>query len=191
SWKILFVKGMDRGKLSKNFDTLRETGIVEHIIPYGKRRGGIYEISDSFMDFWFRFVYPHRGELEMGNIDTALNIFEKEKNMYFGYKFERLIRELLRVKIFPEIAEYGRIGKWWKRGEEVDIIAFSDGSILLGECKWSDGVDAEKIVRRMKDIKGIPWKGKIEYAVFAKSFKRRSQEGYTYDLKDIENILKG
>ncbi|HEC86423.1 MAG TPA: ATP-binding protein [Thermoplasmatales archaeon] len=189
--KLCSVTGMDRGNLSKYLDTLRETGIVEHIIPYGKRRGGIYEISDPFMDFWFRFVYPHRAELEMGNIDTTLNTFEKEKNIYFGHKFERLMRELLAMKFFPEIAEYDSIGKWWKGEEEVDIIATGNNSMLLGECKWSEGIDAEKIIRGMKNVRGISWKGKIEYAIFAKSFKRRSQKAYIYDLKDIENILKG
>ena len=63
--------------------------------------------------------------------------------------------------------------------------------MLLGECKWSEGIDAEKIIRGMKNVRGISWKGKIEYAIFAKSFKRRSQKAYTYDLEDIENILKG
>ena len=188
--KLCSVTGMDRGNLSKYLDTLRETGIVEHILPYGKRRGGIYEISDPFMDFWFRFVYPHRAELEMGNTDIVLNTFDREKNIYFEYKFERLIRELLIMKFFPELTHYGSIGKWWKREEEVDIIATSDNSMLLGECKWSDDVDAERIISRMKNIKGIPWKGKIEYAVFAKSFKRRSRKAYTYDIKDIEDILK-
>lgn len=188
--KLCSVTGMDRGNLSKYLDTLRETGIIEHILPYGKRRGGIYEIADHFMDFWFRFVYPHRAELEMGNMDIVLNIFDREKNMYFGYKFERLIRELLIMKFFPELTHYESIGKWWKGEEEVDIIATSNNSMLLGECKWSDDVDAERIVSKMKNIKGIPWNGKIEYAVFAKSFKRRSRKAYTYDLKDIEDILK-
>jgi len=188
--KLCSVTGMDRGNLSKYLDTLRETGIIEHILPYGKRRGGIYEIADHFMDFWFRFVYPHRAELEMGNMDIVLNIFDREKNMYFGYKFERLIRELLIMKFFPELTHYESIGKWWKGEEEVDIIATSNNSMLLGECKWSDDVDAERIISKMKNIKGIPWKGKIEYAVFAKSFKRKSRKAYTYDLKDIEDILK-
>jgi len=188
--KLCSATGMDKGNLSKYLDTLQETGIVEHVLPYGKRRGGIYEISDHFMDFWFRFVYPHRAELEMGNADAVMRAFNRERDVYFGYKFERLIRELLAMKLFPELVKYSHVSKWWKREEEIDIVASSDESLLLGECKWSENVDAEKIVRRMKNIRGIPWKGKMEYAVFARSFKKRSGEAYNYDLEDIEDILK-
>ena len=69
---------MDKSNISKYLDTPKETELIEQIIPFGKKRGSIYEISDPFMDFWFRFVYPHRGALEIGDAKKVLSIFRKK-----------------------------------------------------------------------------------------------------------------
>ncbi len=191
--KLCSATGMDKSNLSKYLDTLKETGIVEHIIPFGKKRGGIYEISDPFMDFWFRYVYPYRSELELGNVDNVLSIFEKERDRYFGYKFERLILHLLRSKEILELRKYGNFTRWWHKGMEIDIVGMSKDSLLLVECKWKENVDGDKMVESLRDkAMHLKWNGKFEYAVFAKSFKKRSSyEGsYSYDFHDMEKLVK-
>ena len=189
--KLCSATGMDKSNISKYLDTLKETGLVEQIIPFGKKRGSIYEISDPFMDFWFRFVYPHRGDLELGNVEKVLSIFRREKNQYFGQKFEKLIMHLLQQGIFPELRDYGGFTRWWHKGTEIDIVGLKEDTLLLGECKWKDGVDGARVLNELKDkVRGIGWKGKIEYAIFARSFASEPTEAHTYSLEDIENLLR-
>ncbi|NPA75455.1 MAG: ATP-binding protein [Euryarchaeota archaeon] len=188
--KLSNATGMDKSNLSKYLDTLKETEFVEHILPFGKKRGGIYRIKDPFFDFWFRFVYPHRGDLEIGNIDKVMAIIERDINTYFGRRFEILIHELMRIGLFPELKTFKNPKMWWHKDVEIDIVASTGDTLLLGECKWSDNVDPVKIVNSLKR-KGETMKlhGKIKYAVFAKSFSRKCRDAYCYDLRDIEKMI--
>jgi len=189
--KLCSVTGMDRGNLSKYLDTLKETGIIEHVLPLGKRRGGIYEISDSFMDFWFRYVYPYRSELEMGHAEEILSRFMGEKNTYFGYKFERLILHLLREGIVPEFRGYTGFTRWWYRDVEIDIVGRKGNKLLLGECKWMDNVDGDKVLQTLrKKARNLRWEGDFEFVIFAKSFRNRPEDVHSYDLKDLEGFME-
>ncbi len=189
--KLCSVTGMDKSNLSKYLDSLKETGLVDHIVPLGKRRGGIYEISDPFMDFWFRFVYPYRSDLEIGNAKIVLSVFEKEKDLYFGKKFERLILDLLKQGTFPELKDFKDFTKWWYKDKEIDIVGINEDKLLLGECKWKENVNGKDVLNELKEkAKDLNWKGKIEYAVFSKSFSKRPENAYSYDLADIEKFLE-
>ncbi len=189
--KLCSAMGMDKGNISKYLDTLKETGLVEHIIPYGKRRGGIYEISDPFVNLWFRFVYPYRRYLEIGRTDYPLRNFEEDKNRYFGRMFEKLIMELLIAGVFPKLMKYDGFYRWWRGEDEIDIVGISKGKILAVECKWQDGVDAKSVVSDLeRKVQRMGWKGDVEYAVFAKSFDRRCENALTYDLQDMEKYLR-
>ncbi|EDY34588.1 Archaeal ATPase family [Aciduliprofundum boonei T469] len=189
--KLCSATGMDKSNISKYLDTLKETRLVEQIIPFGKKRGSIYELSDPFMDFWFRYAYPHRGALEMGDVEKVLSIFKREKNQYFGHKFEKLIMHLLKLGIFPELREYGEFTRWWHKGTEIDIVGVRENTLLVGECKWKDGVDGARVIKELKDkARGIGWKGKIEYAIFARSFSSKPSNAYAYSLENIEKLLR-
>jgi len=51
--------------------TLRAPGLIERVVPATaphpeKSRRGSYRLRDPFVRFWFRFVYPNRSLLELG-----------------------------------------------------------------------------------------------------------------------------
>ncbi len=98
-----------------------------------------------------------------------------------------------------------RIGKQWgktkekPRGQntyEIDIVALNKKTrqILFAECKWQNRVNAKKTLKELKEkAQFVQWnneKRKEFYAVFAKSFKKKTK-GKTclYDLKDLEKAL--
>ncbi len=63
-------------------------------------------------------------------------------------------------------------------------MAIKEDRALFVECKWQDGVDCEKIKRELKEkAKKVNWKGSEDYAVFARSFGRKSDN--CFDLSDI------
>ncbi len=59
-----------------------------------------------------------------------------------GYAFEEAAREyvagLATQGLLPFLPD--RIGRWWDRQAEIDVVAISDseGAVLVGECKWSN-----------------------------------------------------
>ncbi|BDC18895.1 DUF234 domain-containing protein [Acidianus sp. HS-5] len=83
------------------------------------------------------------------------------------------MRELIKEKILVDLP-FNYVGKYVHKGEEVNIIAEGDDVIFLGEVKWSNNVDANELVVKMRRIMAkINDKGKKEYyGAFAKSFRR-------------------
>ncbi len=80
---------------------------------------------------------------------------------------------LARAGELPFLPE--RIGGWWERGEEIDVLAVSDaeGAILIGECKWSVnpvGLDVLVDLKRKAQVLGAQerWP-QVSYVLFAKA----------------------
>ncbi len=199
--KLCSATGLDKSNIMKYLFTLEETNIVRHILPFGLKRKGIYEIIDPLFKFWFKFAYPNRDKLEIGNIAEVEAIINNEINSYFGISFEYLIEELLRNSIFEELSSFSDIHKWWYKDQEIDIVALNEQKkeILFGECKWKEKVNANSVLAELSGKAGyVDWHNedrKESYAVFAKSFSKRIKEFegkkvYCFDLRDIERALK-
>lgn len=66
------ILGLDKSTLTPYITTLIELGFIEKQVPITeknpeKSRKGLYFIADNFIRFWFRYVYPYKGELELDN----------------------------------------------------------------------------------------------------------------------------
>jgi hypothetical protein len=67
-----------------------------------------------------------------------------------------------------------RIGSWWDRSAEIDIVAISDSerSVLLGECKWSSRPVGVNIWRELEMKAQEQFVGKrfkhVHYVLFSK-----------------------
>jgi uncharacterized protein len=199
--KLSSITGMDKSNIMKYLSTLEETNLIRHILPLGLKRKGVYEVSDPFFRFWFKFVYPNKDKLEMGNIKSVEEIINKELNSYFGFSFEYLIEELLNEGFFEELSEFSRIEKWWHKDKEIDVVALNDSKkeILFGECKWKEKVNALEVLKDLEEkTKFVDWnlgKRKESFAVFAKSFSKKVKEFngkkvHCFELKDLGRVCK-
>ncbi|RLJ07448.1 MAG: ATP-binding protein [Candidatus Aenigmatarchaeota archaeon] len=198
--KLCSATGMDKSNLMKYLSSLEEVGIIRHIVPFGMKRKGIYEIIDPLFRFWFRFIYTYRDLLEIRDIKSVESKISKELNSFFGTSFEYLIESLMKEKTFKEFIDFD-IYKWWHKDKEIDVLALNEKTkeILACECKWQSRVNVEKIVKELNEKLGcVDWykdKRKESFAVFAKSFSKRIKryEGkrvYCFDLKGLEKILR-
>ncbi|MBI2584186.1 MAG: ATP-binding protein [Candidatus Aenigmarchaeota archaeon] len=195
---------LDKSLLSKYLFILEKLGILEKrkIITESyksklKARGS-YALKDNFFDFWLRFVYLNKQQLERGDVDAVLDEIKKRSGEYVGRKFESFVASLVpRLNIM----ETTKIGRWWHKDREIDIVALDENKmkILFCECKWKDGVNAEKIASMLSEkAKYVKWhndRRKEIYAVFAKSFRKRitkveGKKAYCFDLKDLEKAMK-
>jgi len=192
--------GLDKSMLSKYLFILEKLGIVEKILPITgsyksklKAKGSLYFLNDSFFDFWFRFVYLNKSELETGQTESVLNKIKRETDEYLGKKFEQFI-----IKMFQQfnLPSFNKIGKWWHKEKEIDIVALNENKkeILFAECKWKDNVNANKILSELKEkAKYVDWNKNNRneyYAIFAKSFSKKAKDCHCFDLKNIEKFLK-
>jgi len=108
----------------------------------GARKNGRYYLNDSFLAFWFRYVYRNLSTLEIANTSYLSQIIQKDWANYLGPMFERLVQqrfvELNRKNqfLFPAT----QIGSYWDRGQtQIDLVAWSEHErqCLVGECKLS------------------------------------------------------
>ena len=141
---------------------LRELGYVRREVPFGesekKSKKGIYRINDNMLQFYYRFVAPHRSILELGRVDRVMSLVESQFNQYAGDCWEHLCRQFVSGNEIDGIA-YGMASRWWgkifpddsKAGKmaELDVVAesFDKRHILIGECKWTGGEDAQRLLR--------------------------------------------
>ena len=78
--KIAGALGMETSSLTPYLSTLIDLDFLKKATPVTeknpeKSRKGLYFISDNFIRFWFRYVYPYKGELELDNAqDGALGV---------------------------------------------------------------------------------------------------------------------
>jgi len=183
---------VDITNLPKYLRVLEKMGIIRREKSIvGKAR--MIKIEDNYFNFWIRFVYPFKEEIELG----VFSFPEDEFNKYLGFIFEDTCREFLtQRKVLP----FTKIGRWWYRDKEIDIVALNEETkqILFVECKWKDGVNAKKIVKELAEkSRFVDWynnEREEKFAVFAKNFSNRLEEFegrkvYCFDLKDLERYL--
>jgi AAA+ ATPase superfamily predicted ATPase len=133
--------------------------------PY-KSRNVRYFLRDNFYRFWFRFVYFHPGDLDD---------IKKEFDYYLSGIFEDICIEKLKNDF-----NYKKVGKWWSRKSEVDILAIDKKAALMGECKWSNKkMDIGDFFKLKEKSEALPLKNtRFRYVLFSKS-------GFTGRLKNI------
>ena len=134
--------------LSPYLSTLMNLFLIEKRVPVTekepeKSRKGLYYISDIFMDFWFKFIYPYRSELELDNAEYVID----RLNSNFIDRHVSFVYEKVCAEIFIQLCREKRIdfhiskiGSYWNGSTEIDVVAVDNHSktIFAGECKFYD-----------------------------------------------------
>ena len=91
-----------------------------------------YRLNDSFLIFWFRFLFKYGFLLEIKGYDRVREIVRRDYATFSGLALERYFREK-----FIESAKWTRIGSWWDRkGEnEIDLIAENELERTCAVCE--------------------------------------------------------
>lgn len=168
--------------VSKYLDVLKSLHIIKEEIPVTasrKFKKRLYLISDPYFNFWFRYVYPNKIDLEAGRSEEITALIKNDFSDYAGHMFEVLVEDLIRTKYALNQFSFSEIGRWWHDGEEIDIIALNDASkdIVFVECKWQNlsHKDAKQVLfdlqEKSKHVEWNPGKRKEHFAVFAKKIE--------------------
>ncbi len=193
--EIVNATGITLTSANKYLGVLSDLKLVERELPVTeekplKSKKGLYRITDKFFQFWFRFVFPRRSDIELGRSNELFLSIKKELPHYLGSVYEKVAIDILQNNteryFIPDA-----IGRWWDKNEEIDIVGInkSSGSILFGEVKWSEKPVGKNIYERLKETaKKVEWekaKRKEWYCLFSKS-------GFTDEMvkiAKIENVM--
>ena len=190
--EIVNETGLERSMLSKYLSVLEELTFTKRIYPVGakvKPRKGQYGIADNYLNFWFKFIFPNRIDLEAGNATNVLNKIRKEYNDYLGRVFEQIVFDLLKdaQKSRKLSFTFTEIGKWWYKDTEIDSVAIDDATrtATFLETKWSaiGGRDSQRILGQLKEkAKQFRWnREKENYGIIAKRVENKQmlrEQGY-------------
>jgi AAA+ ATPase superfamily predicted ATPase len=202
--EILNQTNMDKSMLSKYTSVLEDLGFIKRTYPIAikpKPRKGLYSIADNYLNFWFKYIFPNKTELETGNTQYILDKIKQDYNTYLGHAFEQAAIELITdMKTQNKLPfTFSAIGKWWYKDNEIDLIALDEEkqTATFLETKWSnlDKKDCERILQNLKTkTQQFRWKRKKEnYGIIAKKIREKehlTEQGYlTFDLRDLEPLL--
>ena len=106
--KIGMTMEQDTSAITPYLKTLIDLGFVIKNVPITEKnpehsRKSLYYVSDNFIRFWFRYVYPFKGELELDNQQIVLDEMSKDfKQKVCGFAYESICRN-----IFAELCRKG------------------------------------------------------------------------------------
>ena len=107
-------------KLEETYELIRKT---RPILSKKGTQTVRYEISDLFLNFWFRYFEGNRTLIEMDQFEVLEKVIASDYTTYSGKVLEKYFKQL-----FIESHEYRDIGSYWeaKKGKEqceIDIVA--------------------------------------------------------------------
>ena len=93
-----------------------------------------YEISDQFLRFWFRFIWPYQSLIERQQLAALRQNMGKYYEQFSG----RTLEQYFQAKAM-ESGEFTMAGNWWDRkgDNEIDMIALNEfeGTGIVAEIK--------------------------------------------------------
>lgn len=186
--------GFSRAKISVYIKNLIQIDVAEKYFSYEPKKKdsvmkGLYGISDQFIHFWYKYVFPNISELEFGDEESFYkNHISDELFDFVEKSYTKVCREFLIL-----MNQYGKLPEkfatpdafYGKEGYIPLMANGENGGLLVGTCKWAmepmDGDDF-KMLLKLAEQTG---QEADYYFLF-------SREGFTNDLsvmaKGMENI---
>ncbi len=172
--------GFSRAKISVYMKNLAAFEVVEKVSSFEtggweNAQKGIYQIRSNYVNFWFRFVYPHLSDLYMMTPEKFYDTYiEKELDDYMNRYFVQVCMEYLELLNMVEKLpiRIHKAGTWVGKTGNIDIIAQDSArNNLIGLCNWSRPQLTYKMCEKLFDtMKKAKLKSDHYYLFSAKSF---------------------
>ncbi len=163
------------------------------VVNLPKRKNFLYRINDNFFNFWLRYVYNFRDDIEIGELEHLKNFFKKDHDSYLGFAFENICRQIipnLKLPFRPT-----KTGRWWYKETEIDLVCLDEENkeVLFLECKWSELNENEalNVLEKLKEKTAqFRWSSEKQFlGIIAKKVKEKEKlrkKGFTvFDLDDF------
>lgn len=144
---IYQATGFSRAKISVYLKNLMEFDVVEKVYSFEtggwqNAQKGLYQIKDTFINFWFKFVYPYLSDLQLM---APEDFYEKHiaggLEGYLKRYFVNVCMEYLELQdlVGRLPLNIHKMGTWIGKKGHIDIIAqnsIRENIICL--CNWSE-----------------------------------------------------
>ncbi len=189
--------GLKHSDLTPYLRNLAETGLIVREVPItesARSKRGRYYISDNFTAFWFRYIHPNLSAIEEGIFEVE--DIKRDYPSYLGWVFEKVARqfvvELNKRRMLP--FRFTKIGKWWYRGDEIDLVAINEHEkkALFVEVKWRNLSKREvaKLLQKLREKADTV--GLDDYTKYYGMIARRAEfkQLFVWDLGDFDLLNK-
>ena len=181
-----------RPKISVYMKNLSQFDIIEKVISFEtggweNAKKGVYRIKDTYVNFYYRFVYPHLSDLYMMSPEDFYDTYiEKELDEYLNRYFINVCMEYLallnQIRRLPLVVT--KMGTWVGKTGNIDIIAQSaDRQNIVGICNWKE---EELTLSMCKDLFDSMTKAKIT----SKHVYLFSAKSFSDDVRELARIDK-
>jgi len=131
--------------LSPYLGVLEEIGMVERELPFTeadkkRSRMGRYRIKGSFMEFWFKFVYPFKDSVDIGDEDSAKDFLKGHfVDDFISCRYVDVCSEIV-IGLKDDIGlEEIKMGRYWEGEISIDLVAVDEKNkvIFAADCVYS------------------------------------------------------
>ena len=142
---LFLYTGYSRPKISVYMKNLSHFDIVEKVVSFEtggweNAKKGVYRIKDTYVNFYYRFVYPHLSDLYIMSPEEFYDTYiEAELDEYLSRYFVNVCMEYLtllnQIRRLP--IAISKMGTWVGKTGNIDIIAQSSNrDNIIGLCNW-------------------------------------------------------
>lgn len=180
------VTGFSRAKISVYMKNLAAFEVIEKVNSFEtggweNAQKGIYQIRSNFVNFWFRFIYPHLSDLYMMTPELFYDTYiESELDDYMNHYFIKVCLEYLELLNMVEKLpiRIHKAGTWVGKTGNIDIIAQDSArNNLIGLCNWSKPQLTYEMCEKLFDtMKKAKLKSDYYYLFSARSFDQKLLE---------------
>lgn len=199
---LYHVTGFSRAKISVYMKNLAHFDIVEKVVSFetggwDNAKKGVYQIKDTFVNFWFKFIYSNMSDLyQLEPADFYAQYIESELDEYLNRYFQNVCMEYMIL-----LNQLGRVpfpiykmGTWIGKNGKIDIIAQStDRRNIVGLCNWDKPfLTMEMCEELFESMKQAKITSDHFYLFSAKSFElalvEKAKEDSRFELIDMNEL---
>lgn len=186
--------GFSRAKISVYIKNLIQIDVAEKIFSYEPEKRetvqkGLYGISDSFLQFWYKLIYPKMSELSLYEPGEFYDKVVKNQLDGLAEKtYIKVCKEFMNLmNLYHHLpVVFGNFGSLYGKNGFIPLIAnTAKGELLVGRCKWSNRpMGMEEFKSLLQDIEQTGKEADYYYLF--------SKEGFTSELsvmvQNMDNI---
>lgn len=185
--------GFSRAKISVYLKNLMAFDMVEKVTSFEtggweNAQKGLYQIKDTFINFWFKFVYPHLSDLYRMEpekfYDTYIaNGLEEYLNRYFVKVCVEYLELMNQVHKLP--LQMHKMGTWIGKQGHIDIIVQNEvRENLICLCNWSEPeMTFEMCQKLFQSMEQAKLTANYYYLFSAKSFDEKLRKMVSADKR--------
>ena len=147
--------GVPHSSITKYLDVLGRLQMVRRQVPITEKNPerstkGIYVLTDPFLRFWFRYVFPYRSTLELGRAgELYQSTVKPDLSNFLGAAYEQICAEEI-LRNGPSLLGFQamRMGRYWDSKMEIDLVVEDARGehVAFIECKWSRNVNVKRLL---------------------------------------------